>query len=139
AAQHRAVIADLHQNAGGHLRPMEAKRDLVVAIVPARHGQREVVEDAFAEAMADGEAMGGGEIDPCLPLRFIGRAAVVLGFNQLHYWAPFFSVIASEAMQSRANGARSAEIASSPRSSQWPSSGGGRSGEIIVDSARQSV
>ncbi len=118
---------------------MQAERDLVVAVVPARHGEGEVVEDALAEAVPDGEAMRRREIDARLPLRLISGAPIALGFDQLHYWAPFFSVIASEARQSRANGTRSAEIASSLGFSQSPSSGGGRSGEIIVDGARQPV
>src|SRR5439155_14561217 len=100
AAQHRAVIADLHQNARRDLRPMQAERDLVVAIVPARHGQGEVVEDALAEAMADREAMRRREVDPRLPFRGIDGAPLTLPFNQSHLGSPLVIVAATEAKQS---------------------------------------
>src|SRR5579862_2931341 len=91
-AQDRAVIADLHQNTRRHLRPMETERDLVIAVVPARHGQGKMVEDALAEAVADGEAVRRREVDPRLPFRGIGGAALALLFDQSHYQLSRFSV-----------------------------------------------
>ena len=69
AALHLAVVdADLHEGRGLHLRPVQAERDLVVAVGLARHRQRQVIEDALVEAVHDGDAVGGGEIDARLPL-----------------------------------------------------------------------
>src|SRR4029077_4155766 len=76
--------ADLHQDTRRHLRPVQTERDLVIAIVLIWHGQGKMVEDALAEAVADGEAMRRCEIDPRLPLRGIGGAALALLFNQPH-------------------------------------------------------
>ena len=42
---------------------MIAEGDLVVAVGGAGHAKREVIENAFVEAIADGEAMGGGKVD----------------------------------------------------------------------------
>ena len=73
AAFDQAVVdADFHEGGGGHLGPMHAERDLVVAVAAARHHECQVVEDAFAEAVHAGEPVRGGEIDPRLP--FLGAA-----------------------------------------------------------------
>ena len=56
-----------------HLRPVHPERDLVVAVGAAGHDEGEVVEDALVEAVDDGDAVGGGEIDPGLP--FLGRGS----------------------------------------------------------------
>jgi hypothetical protein len=47
---------------------VHAKRDLVVAVGPSGHRERQVVEDPLVEAVHDGEAMGRGQINARLPL-----------------------------------------------------------------------
>src|SRR5438477_7854867 len=84
ATQDLAVIADLHQAARGHLRPMQPERDLVITVALARHGQRKMVEDAFAQAVRHGEAMRRREIDPRVPLRRIDFVARAARFHQSH-------------------------------------------------------
>ena len=69
AREQGAVVADLHEAARRHLGPVEPKRDLVVAVVPAGHPHRQVIEDSLVEAVHHGKAVGRGEIDPRLPLR----------------------------------------------------------------------
>ena len=64
-----AVVADLHEAARRHLGPVQAERDLVVAVVGAGHAEREVIEDPLVEAVHHGEPVRGREIDPRLPLR----------------------------------------------------------------------
>src|SRR5260221_12124877 len=49
---------------------MRPERNLVVAVAAAGHDQGQVVEDTLAETLVEGQAMGGGEIDPRLP--FLG-------------------------------------------------------------------
>jgi len=84
AAQHLAVIADFHQAARRHLRPMQPERDLVIAVVLARHGEREMVEDPFAEAVRHGHPVRRRQIDPRLPFRCVDRAAAAR-FHQSHF------------------------------------------------------
>src|SRR5262249_24609198 len=89
AALHLAVInADLHEGAGAHFRPVQAERDLIVAVGLAGDRQREVVEDTFVEAMHHGKPVGGGKIDARLP--FLGRAFLAAdGRNlELHARSP---------------------------------------------------
>ena len=69
AGEQRAIVADFHEAARGHLGPVQAERDLVVAVVVARHARGEVVEDALVEAVHHGHAMRGRQIDARLPLR----------------------------------------------------------------------
>ena len=57
---------------GLDLGPVHAEGDLVVAVGAAGHVQRQMIEDALAEAVHVGEAMGGGEIDAGLP--FLGAS-----------------------------------------------------------------
>jgi hypothetical protein len=77
AALDLAVVdADLHEGRGLHLRPVQAERDLVVAVGLAGDDEGEVVEDALVEPVLDGHAVGGGQIDAGLPL---GGAAVLAG------------------------------------------------------------
>src|ERR1700730_6784747 len=64
-----AVVADFHEAARGHLGPVQAERDLVIAVVGAGDAQGEVVENALVEPVHHGEPVRGGEIDPRLPLR----------------------------------------------------------------------
>ena len=62
------VEPDLHERGSGHLRPVQAERDLEVAVLLARHGEGEVVEDPLLEAVHHGEPVGRGEVDAGLPL-----------------------------------------------------------------------
>jgi hypothetical protein len=84
AAQHRAVIADFHQAARRHLRPVQAERDLIIAVVFAGHRQGEMVEDSLAETVRHGHPMRRRQIDPRLPFRCIDRAARAVRFHQSH-------------------------------------------------------
>ena len=63
-----AVEADLHERGRGHLRPVQAERDLEVAVPLARHGEGEVVEDPLLEPVHDRDPVGRGEVDAGLPL-----------------------------------------------------------------------
>src|SRR5438067_1033714 len=82
AGKPRAVIADFHEAACGHLGPIEAERDLVVAVARAGHAERQVIENAFVEAMHHAEPMRGREIDAGLPARGFEIYALVDGFLQ---------------------------------------------------------
>src|SRR6202011_105391 len=68
------VDADFHEGGGGHLGPMHPERYLVVAGAAARHHEGQMVEDALAKALVEGEAMRGREIHPRLP--FLGAAVI---------------------------------------------------------------
>ena len=74
---------DLHERAGGHLRPVLAERDLQVAVPAPRHGQGEVVEDPLVEAVHLGEPVGRRQIDARLPLgpRCIGWTPASAGWS----------------------------------------------------------
>src|SRR3954447_1296995 len=68
AALDLAVVdADFHEAGRRDLGPMRAERDLVVAVSAARHREGQMVEDAFAKTLVEGQTMRGGEIDPRLP------------------------------------------------------------------------
>ena len=45
------------------LRPMQAEGQDQVAVVPARHGHREMVVDPFLQLVQHGEPMGGSKLD----------------------------------------------------------------------------
>ena len=74
AGEPLAVIADFHEAACRHLGPVEAERDLVVAVVRARHAEGQVIEDALVEARASRRA-GARRRDRRAPAsaRFRGR------------------------------------------------------------------
>src|SRR5205085_11437374 len=82
AREPRAVIADFHEAARRHLAPVQAERDLVVAVVRAGDAEGQVVEDAFVETVHHGQAMGGREIDPRLRPRGLEVDAVFDRFLQ---------------------------------------------------------
>src|SRR5205807_2440103 len=46
---------------------MHPERDLVITVAAAGHDIGQVVENAFIEAVHDGEPVSGGKIDPRLP------------------------------------------------------------------------
>ncbi len=75
AALDLAVVdADFHEGRRRDLGPVHAERNLVVAVAAARHGEGQVVEDAQAEALVEGQPVRGGEIDPRLP--FLGAVII---------------------------------------------------------------
>ena len=62
-----AVEADLHERGCGHLRPVQPERDLQVAILLARNGEGQVIEDSLLKSVHHGKPVGRGEIDAGLP------------------------------------------------------------------------
>ena len=80
-----AVVADFHQAAGGHFGPVQAERNLVVAVVRAGHAEGEVVENPLIQAMHHREAMRGGEVHPRLPAH--GFDIEILGLQRFQrHW-----------------------------------------------------
>ena len=67
AAQAGAVVGHFHEAACGHFGPVQAERNLIVAVVVAGHAQGEMVENPFIQAMHDGQPVRGGQIDTRLP------------------------------------------------------------------------
>src|SRR4029077_12699799 len=82
AGKARAVVTDFHEAARRHLGPIEAERDLVVAVVRARHPEGQVIEDALVEAVHHAQPVRGREIDAGLPARGFEVYALVDGFLQ---------------------------------------------------------
>jgi hypothetical protein len=71
AALHLAVI-DTHFHKGRccYLGPMGPERDLIIPVAAARDHQGQMVEDALAEPLHEGQPVRGSQIDTRLP--FIG-------------------------------------------------------------------
>src|ERR1700722_15888459 len=90
AALDLAVIdADFHERGRRYLRPMHPEWDLAVTVAAPRHHQGQMVEDAFAKAVHEGQPMRGGKVNPRPP--FLGAAvAKRLRRNpELHECPPF--------------------------------------------------
>src|SRR5664279_4971117 len=92
AAPDLAVVdADFHEGRGRDLGPVHPERDLVVAVAAARYHEGQMVEDAFAEALVEGQPVRGREVDPRLP--FLG-AVLAKRFRrnpELHEHLPLLS------------------------------------------------
>src|SRR5262249_41107035 len=84
AAQRAAVVTDLHQAAGGHLGPMQAKRDLQVAVFGTGYREGEVIEDSLAKPLPVRQAVRRREIDTRLPRHGIWRDIILPGRDQSH-------------------------------------------------------
>src|SRR4029450_371851 len=68
AAFHLTVIdTDFHERACLHLRPMQPKGNLIVAVGLTGYRQRQVIEDALVEAVHHGGPMSRGQFDAPLP------------------------------------------------------------------------
>src|SRR6266404_1776507 len=68
-ALHLAIVdAYLHERRSLDLRPVHAKRNLVIAVGFARDHLGQVIEDSLAQAMHNGQSMRGGKIDASFPL-----------------------------------------------------------------------
>jgi hypothetical protein len=76
------VIAHFHQAARRHLGPIEAERDLIVAVIRARHAEGQVIEDAFVEPPHHADPVRCREIDPRLPARGLEVDALLDGLLQ---------------------------------------------------------
>src|SRR5258706_9819340 len=77
--QDLAGVADLEKATRGNFRPVQAERDLQVAIAPARDRARQVIENSFGESVVVRDAMRGGEIHTHAPFGAVGpRVAVAL-------------------------------------------------------------
>jgi hypothetical protein len=68
-ALHLTIVdAYLHERRSLDLRPVHAKRNLVIAVGIARDYLGQVIEDSLVQAMHDGQSMRGCKIDASLPL-----------------------------------------------------------------------
>jgi len=84
SAQETAVVTNLHQTAGGDLRPMHAKRELQIPVALPWDSECQVIENAFAETLPIREAVRCGKIHPCLPHRGAWYEVRKLGRGQSH-------------------------------------------------------
>src|SRR5262249_3901707 len=64
----RAVVADFHEAACRHLRPVQPERDLVVAIVAPRHTKGQMVENPLVETVHHRQTVRCRQIHAPLPL-----------------------------------------------------------------------
>ena len=92
AGQDAAVISHFHEAAGGDLGPMQAERNLIIAVVAGGNRQRQMVENAFVEAVLDGEPVRRGKIDPGLPAQGFGFEIIVSECHQAHI-GPVYNVL----------------------------------------------
>ena len=63
---------------------MGSERNLIIAVDPARHGEGQVIENAFAEAVHVGQPVCGREIDARLPFFRAVIPAIVRRYPNVH-------------------------------------------------------
>src|SRR6202034_3552688 len=78
------VDADFHKGRGRYFGPMGSEWNLIIAVGAARHGVRQVIENAFAEAVHVGQPVCGREIDARLPFIWAVIPAIVRRYPDVH-------------------------------------------------------